>query len=57
MNIHTEQIKPHKKHMSIAQIITVSLSLIKSGITIVYTSKNLNPLGKNSNLPTGCECT
>ena len=36
MKIYTEQIKPHKKHMSIAKIITVSLSLIKSGVTIVY---------------------
>ena len=36
MKIHTKQNKPHRKHMSIAQIITVSLSLIKSGVTIVY---------------------
>ena len=64
MKIHTEQIKAHRKHMSIAQIITISLSLIKSGVTIVYIRKNSNPLGnhsnplgKNSNLPTGCDCT
>ena len=43
--------------MSIAQIITVSLSLIKSGVTVVYIRKNSNPLGRNSNLPTGCDCT
>ena len=52
MKIHTEQIKPQGKWMSIAQVITVSLSLIKSGVTIVYIRKNLNPLGKNSNIPT-----
>ena len=39
MKIHIEQIKPHRKWMSIAQIITVSLSLIKSGVTIVYIEK------------------
>ena len=43
--------------MSVAQIIIVSLSLIKFGVTIVYIRKNSNPLGKNSNLPTGCDCT
>ena len=57
MNIHTEKIKPHRKWMSIAQIITISSSLIKFGVTIVYISKNSNPLGKKSNLPTGCDCT
>ena len=36
MKIHTEQMKPHIKQMSIAQIIIVSLSLIKYGVTIVY---------------------
>ena len=36
MKIHIEQNKPHRKQMSIAQIITVSLSLIKSSVTIVY---------------------
>ena len=36
MKIHTEQNKPHRKWMSIDQIITLSLSLIKSGVTIVY---------------------
>ena len=48
MKIHTEQIKPHGKWMGIAQIITVSLSLIKSGVTIVYIRKNSNRLGNNS---------
>ena len=36
MKINNEQIKPHRKHMSIAHIITVSLSLFKSIDTIVY---------------------
>ena len=39
MKIHTEKIKPRKKHMSISQVIIVSLSLIKSGVTIVYIGK------------------
>ena len=39
MKIHTEQIKPHRKHMSIDQIIIVSLTLIKFGVTIVYIRK------------------
>ena len=43
--------------MSIAQVITVSLSLIKYGVTIVYIRNNLNPLGRDSNIPTGCDCT
>ena len=57
MKIHTEKIRPHRKHMSIGQIYTVSLSLIKYGVTLVYIRKNSNPLGKKSNLPTGCDCT
>ena len=36
MNIQTEQKKPHRKWMSVAQVISVSLALIKSGVTIVY---------------------
>ena len=39
MKIHTEKNKPHRKWMSIAQVIIVSLSLIKSGVTIVYIGK------------------
>ena len=57
MKIQTEQIKPHRKRMSIDHISTISLSLIKSGVTIVYIRNNSNPLGKNSNLPTGCDYT
>ena len=36
MNIQSEQNKPHRKQMSIAQEFIVSLSFIKSGVTIVY---------------------
>ena len=36
MKIHTKKFKPHRKLMSIAQVITVSLSFIKSGVKIVY---------------------
>ena len=36
MKIQTEQNKPHRKRMSVAQVIIVSLSFIKSGVTIVY---------------------
>ena len=57
MKTHIEQNKPHKKRMGIAQVITVSLSLIKSDVTIVYIRKNSNPLGRNSNIQTGCDCT
>ena len=36
MKVQTEQNKPHRKHMSVAQKFTVSLSLIKFGVTIFY---------------------
>ena len=36
MEIHIEQIKPHRKWMNIVHIIKVSLLLIKFGVTIVY---------------------
>ena len=39
MNIQTEQNKPHRKQMSIAQEFTVSFTIIKSGVTIVYIGK------------------
>ena len=48
MKIQTKQNKPHRKQMSVSQVITVSLSLIKSSVTIVYIRKNSNPLGRNS---------
>ena len=36
MKIHTEQNKPHRKQMTVAQEFTISFSLIKYGVTIVY---------------------
>ena len=39
MKIQTEQNKPHRKHMSIAQEFIVSFTVIKSGVTIVYKGK------------------
>ena len=41
MKIHTDKTKPHRKWISIAQVITVSLSLIKSSVTIVYIMEEL----------------
>ena len=38
----TEQKKPQRKHMSIAQECTISFTIIKSGVTIVYIIKELN---------------
>ena len=39
MKIQTEQNKPHKKRMSIAQEFTISFTIIKSGVTIAYIGK------------------
>ena len=39
MKIQTEQNKSHRKHMSIAQEFTISFTIIKSGVTIVYIGK------------------
>ena len=39
MKIQNEQNKPHKKLTSIAQEFTVSFTIIKSGVTIVYIGK------------------
>ena len=39
MNIQTEQNKPHRKHMSIAQEFTVSFTIIKFGVTKFYIGK------------------
>ena len=36
MKIQTEQNKPHRKQMSIAQEFIVSFTIIKYGVTIVY---------------------
>ena len=39
MKIQTEQNKPHRNQTSIAQEFTVSFTIIKSGVTIVYIGK------------------
>ena len=39
MKIQTEQNKPHKKHMSIAQKFKISFTIIKFDVTIVYIGK------------------
>ena len=39
MKIQTEQNKPHRKQKSIAQEFTVSSTIIKFGVTIVYIGK------------------
>ena len=39
MKIQIEQNKPHRKQTSIAQEFTVSFTIIKSGVTIVYIGK------------------
>ena len=54
--IQTEQNKPHKKHTSIAQLFTTSLTIIISGVTIVYIRKDSNAWGMNSNIPSGYDC-
>ena len=41
MKIKTEQRKPDIKQTSIAQEFTVSFTIIKSGVTIVYIGKEL----------------
>ena len=55
MKIHTEQIKTHRKQMSIAQVVTVSFTIIISDVTIVYIGKNSNALCSNSNLYIGSD--
>ena len=44
MKIQTEQIKPHRKQMCIAQEFTVSFILIKSRVTIVYIGKEFESI-------------
>ena len=39
MKIQTKLNKPHRKWTSIAQEFTVSFTIIKSGVTIVYIEK------------------
>ena len=52
MKIHTEQNNLHRKRMSVAKVMTVPLSLIKSGVTIVYImeeSKSIREKFKSTN--------
>ena len=44
MKIHTKKIKPHRKHMSIAKEFTVSFTIIKFGVTIVYIGKEFESI-------------
>ena len=44
MKMQTEQNKPHRKHMSIDPEFTVSFTIIKSGVTIVYIGKEFESI-------------
>ena len=44
MKIQTEQNKPHRKQTSIAQEFTVSFTIIKSSVTIVYIGKEFESI-------------
>ena len=57
MNIQIEQNKPHRKHTSIAQEFTVSFTIIKSGVTIVYIGNEFECMTCNLNLSTGSNCS
>ena len=46
MKIQTEQKKPHREQTSIAQEFTVSFTIIKSGVTIVYIIKEFECIGE-----------
>ena len=52
MKIQTEQNKPHRKQMIIAQEFIVSFTIIKFGVTIVYIGKEYKCMTCNSNLST-----
>ena len=53
----TKQNKAHMKQTSIAQEFTVSFTIIKSGVTIVYIGKKFECMTCNSNLSTGFDCS
>ena len=57
MKIQTEQNKPHRNQISIAQEFIVSFTRIISGVTIVYIGKNSNTWGMNLNLRSGYDCS
>ena len=44
MKIQTEQNKTHREHMSISQEFTVSFTIIKSSVTIVYIGKEFQSI-------------
>ena len=56
MKIQTEQNKPHRKRMSVAQKFIVSFTIIKYGFTIVYMGKEFECIRFNSNLSTISDC-
>ena len=56
MKTQTEQNKPHRKRTSIVQEFTVSFTIIKFDVIIVYIGKEFNALGSNSNLSIGSGC-
>ena len=48
MKIQTEQNKSHRKRMSVAQEFTVSFTLFKFGVTIVYIGKEFESIRDES---------
>ena len=56
MNIQTKQKKPYRKQLSIAQEFTISFTIIKFGVTIVYIGKELECMACNSILSTRSDC-
>ena len=57
MKIQTKENKPHMNQTSIAQEFTISFTIIKSGVTIVYIGKEFECMTCNSNLSTGYDCS
>ena len=57
MKIQTKKNKPHRKRTSIAQKFTVSFTIIKSDVTIVYIGKEFECMTCNSNISTRFECS
>ena len=57
MKIQNEQNKPQNKQTSIAQEFTVSFTIIKSSVTIVYIGKEFKCVTCNSNLSTIYKCS
>ena len=57
MKIQIDQNKPHRKQTSIAKEFTVSFTIIKSDVTIVYIGKEFKCMTCNSNLFTRSNCS